>query len=388
MLTVSTSEPPKNTFKVRIDRNNNRLFDKFGYWLSKNTSMYKDQNEFHLEHMRLEKEQFIPVLLPKKSIRCKWESQDLDLVHHSAYRQSVHSKHFPEFRFDYFIVISHTSMAHLNSFLVMLEALEIPESLDDQLKKYMFLPQDSIWKFCGTFNRSLETIYFENKKEIVRSLDYFLNNAKLQNLYKKLHIPSKKIFLFHGPPGSGKTSFIQALATEFRYNLSIVKNIMEMDDGALESMLGRLTLRKRTFLVFEDIDCLFNNRQMTVKTKVSFSGILNLLDGIGTYDRLVIFITTNHQEQFDSAFKRRIDSFVEFGTARPGEICEMFEKFFEKDGNSFAQLIKNKKVTINTLEKYFVHCIQNDVEPPANLSYLDEYHTATSKSNTHERLYY
>lgn len=387
MISQSFQSTTPKKFKVRVDRNNFRLFDKFGYWLSNNTPIYEDQSEFHLENMRLEKEKFIPILLPKKSIKCKWESEDLIIIHHSGHRQSVTTKMFPEFRFDYFTVTSHTSIAHLQSFIVMLETLEIPESAENDLKKFIYLPQDSCWKYCGIFKRSLETIYFRKKKEIVKSLDYFLNSVELQALYTKLHIPYKKIFLFHGPPGSGKTSFIQALATEFKYNISVIKNIMEMDDGALENMISRMVLRKRTFLVFEDIDCLFNNRQMTVKTKVSFSGILNMLDGIGTYDKLVIFITTNHQEKFDPAFKRRIDSFVEFGTAHSSEICEMFGKFFDKDGTKFAEMIKNKKITINSLEKYFVHCLQNGIEPPENLTFLNEYHSTTSVVNNHERLY-
>ena len=53
-------------------------------------------------------------------------------------------------------------------------------------------------------------------------------------------------------------------------------------------------LDDNTILLLEDIDSLFNEQ-----TNISFSGILNILDGIGRKHKLMIFLTTNHKNKLD-----------------------------------------------------------------------------------------
>ena len=74
-----------------------------------------------------------------------------------------------------------------------------------------------------------------------------------------LGIPYRRGYLLHGPPGSGKTSFIQALAGELDYNLCIL-NLSErgLTDDRLHLILS--IIPERCIMVLEDIDTAFSGR--------------------------------------------------------------------------------------------------------------------------------
>jgi len=65
---------------------------------------------------------------------------------------------------------------------------------------------------------------------------------------------------------------------------------------------------------------------------VSFSGLLNALDGVASQQGRVTFMTTNHIENLDPALIRpgRCDVVVEIPHATPSQIRRMFRRFFPK----------------------------------------------------------
>ena len=69
-------------------------------------------------------------------------------------------------------------------------------------------------------------------------------------------------------------------------------------------------------LVIEDIDCIFDGRKKDSDTysPITFSGILNCLDGMCRMEGLIIFLTANDVTKLDSALIRpgRIDYKLEF----------------------------------------------------------------------------
>ena len=108
-----------------------------------------------------------------------------------------------------------------------------------------------------------------------------------------------------------------------------------------------------------------------------------MLDGIGNYDKLVVFITTNHIHRFDHAFKRRVDRFVEFTYTQRPEIIAMYRNFFAsstlEDAEAFADRVARKKLTVNILEKYFMHCLQkNELPSDTNHKFLNDYDAIVS----------
>merc|ERR1712176_223050 len=85
-------------------------------------------------------------------------------------------------------------------------------------------------------------------------------------------------------------------------------------------------------VVLEDVDALFGKgREKKIhQSPLTFSGLLNALDGVGNHDGLVFVLTTNFKEQLDSALIRdgRVDMRVRFNYCAPDQIEKLFENFY------------------------------------------------------------
>ena len=66
-------------------------------------------------------------------------------------------------------------------------------------------------------------------------------------------IPYRRGYLLHGPPGSGKSSFIQALAGSLNYDICLL-NLSErgLADDKLIHLLSNTP--ERSFVLIEDVD--------------------------------------------------------------------------------------------------------------------------------------
>jgi chaperone BCS1 len=191
------------------------------------------------------------------------------------------------------------------------------------------------WKPFGAPRRKrpLNSVILDRgiKERIVSDVRDFLGSQKW---YIDRGIPYRRGYLLYGPPGSGKSSFIQSLAGELDFGVALI-NLSErgITDDKLSMLLTKLP--PRTILLLEDADAAFVNRRKTESdgyngATVTFSGLLNALDGVAAGEERIAFLTTNHIDRLDEALIRpgRVDLTVRIGEATRYQAAEMWDRFY------------------------------------------------------------
>lgn len=204
------------------------------------------------------------------------------------------------------------------------------KNVKSAIKLYNYDSSKSDWYSTSIDPRGFDTIYLPRKtiNEVINEINNFV---RLSKLYKLCSIPYKKGMLFYGPPGTGKTSFVKSLAYEYQMNIySLNLNDEKVNDESINSILNSMGSLTNKILLFEDVDTAFadkeqikmehklnieitNKKDEKVMPQIKFltySGLLNALDGVMTNHHGVITImTTNYIEKLGSALIRpgRID---------------------------------------------------------------------------------
>eukprot|EP01052_Picozoa_sp_SAG31_P026612 SAG31_NODE_2426_length_5721_cov_11.664176_1_plen_409_part_00 len=174
--------------------------------------------------------------------------------------------------------------------------------------------------------RPLETVVLpeHTTDRVIKDMDEFLA-PETEQWYMNHGIPYKRSYLFHGVPGSGKTSLIQALASRYQRSICYVSpSEQEMTDEAFRDAMQELP--PNAIVVLEDVDALFSqNRVNKMRNLLTFSGFLNALDGIGSHTGQVLVLTTNFREQLDPALIRsgRADVHIHFDHADDEQIAAL-----------------------------------------------------------------
>ena len=182
--------------------------------------------------------------------------------------------------------------------------------------------------------RALSSVILDEgmTERILSDVKSFLDSEKW---YHDRGIPYRRGYLLHGPPGTGKSSFIQALAGELDYNIAML-NLAErgLTDDRLNHVLSKVP--KRTFVILEDVDAAFVAPRAGADmdgyrgAHISFSGLLNALDGVASAEERILFLTTNHVERLDAALIRpgRVDMTIRLGDATRYQVSQFWERFY------------------------------------------------------------
>ncbi|KAA8494125.1 Mitochondrial chaperone BCS1 [Porphyridium purpureum] len=202
------------------------------------------------------------------------------------------------------------------------------------LYRYRFDSHGAWWESEGLKRgRPISSIIMDDhtQKSLIDDMNRFMRKST-REFYWKHGIPYRRTYLFYGPPGSGKSSLVKALAGAFKRSVSFLSLAHpQMTDQALADAFS--SLPAKTILVIEDLDCVFSataektERVMDESVNLTFSGVLNSLDGMtsSSSDTFTI-LTTNHFEKLNPALIRagRVDR--KFCLPRPSD--ELIGKFF------------------------------------------------------------
>ena len=215
------------------------------------------------------------------------------------------------------------------------EAHELAQQFSEG-KTIVYQARATSWEKFGEPRRKrpLESVVLDKgvKERIISDVRGFLGSAKW---YYDRGIPYRRGYLLHGPPGSGKSSFIRALAGELDYNIAML-NLSER--GLTDDRLNHLLtiIPRMTLVLLEDADAAFGNRRTQTDedgyrgANVTFSGLLNALDGVASAEERIVFLTTNHVDRLDSALVRpgRVDMAVRLGEATRWQLAKMWDRFY------------------------------------------------------------
>ncbi|XVF01079.1 hypothetical protein REPUB_Repub04eG0056500 [Reevesia pubescens] len=173
----------------------------------------------------------------------------------------------------------------------------------------------------------------EVKKKIMEDLERFV---KRKEYYKKVGKARKRGYLLFGPPGTGKSSLIAAMANYLNFDIYDLELTAIKKNSELRKAL--ISTGNKSILVVEDIDCSLQlqDRLAQVRAAVSqgshrlnqlpqyqstLSGLLNFIDELWSScgDERIIVFTSNHKERLDPALLRpgRMDVHIHMSYCNP-----------------------------------------------------------------------
>ncbi|KAK1869557.1 hypothetical protein I4F81_012031 [Pyropia yezoensis] len=185
--------------------------------------------------------------------------------------------------------------------------------------------------------------------------------------YRRHGLPYRRSYLFHGTPGSGKTSTIRAIASTFGLQacfLSVTN--AKFNNQVLADAVN--SLPSRALLVIEDVDALFSADRLATGAagSMTFSGLLNCLDGLTAAESVLVAMTTNKDVcELDPALVRggRVDRRWAFSAPDKAQLVRLFSSYYpEADastGSAFADALVAglgaDKVSMAAAQQLFIY---------------------------------
>jgi SpoVK/Ycf46/Vps4 family AAA+-type ATPase len=160
--------------------------------------------------------------------------------------------------------------------------------------------------------------YESTKKELMQSVLAPIEDKAISTAYK---VKPTKGILFFGPPGTGKTMMMRALANEIHGGFFQVKssNLISMYPGETEKRISEIfSIAKKNapcVLFFDEIDSLARKRDdpsMDSTHKSALTQLLIEMDGFQRFNNVIVVGATNVPNLLDTAVMRpgRLDKII------------------------------------------------------------------------------
>ncbi|KAF8766408.1 mitochondrial chaperone BCS1-like [Argiope bruennichi] len=246
-------------------------------------------------------------------------------------------------------------------------------------KTIMYTAMGSEWRQFGhpRKRRPISSVILDEgvAEHILNDIKDFINTPQW---YSERGIPYRRGYLLHGPPGCGKSSFITALAGELEYSICVL-NLSDrgLTDDRLQYLMS--VAPQQSIILLEDIDAAFVKREESTAAqiaydglnRVTFSGLLNMLDGVVSAEARILFMTTNYEERLDAALVRpgRVDVKQLIDYATDYQLKLMYKRFYPEAAASsnaaddFAKAVRTvvQKVSMAEVQGLFMF-YKNDPE--------------------------
>jgi hypothetical protein len=179
--------------------------------------------------------------------------------------------------------------------------------------------------------KTFDNLFFKEKPRLLSYLDAW---SSRRDKSKEMGIVHKTGISLFGPPGTGKTSIAKAIAHRYSMSLVLVNlSAFNKDSDLLKYISGQ---NSPCVFLFEDVDEFLGKSKrsnLEGKSTVSFSGILQILDGVNSPDNSIFVLTTNLIEELDPALYRdgRINFRVEVGHPDLENVEKFINKYYDSN---------------------------------------------------------
>jgi len=200
--------------------------------------------------------------------------------------------------------------------------------------EYFRTDQYGDWSENAVPARAVRSLYHPEGllRDLMEDVQTFLDSKKT---YADLGIPYRRGYLLAGPPGTGKSTIILAIASYFKLPIySVPLRGADLTGERLSQLLSNC--RKPSLIALEDVDCLAvaTSRKSKSNESLAMADLLNVIDGIGASEDRVLFMTSNHPETLDTALTRagRVDRKFYIDYARDEDL----QRFHSRIGQYYS----------------------------------------------------
>jgi SpoVK/Ycf46/Vps4 family AAA+-type ATPase len=339
-----------------------------------------------------------------------WYEFALSMIHHRYRIESEKTK-------NYIYKISKAGKQNINVLNEFMTACvdkynkDTSEKKEQMIYEYIKATTDEDDRYCMTFegspfksNKTFDNLFFEGKQEIREDIQEFVMNMGkekkhiIETEYKRKGIPFKRIYLLHGPPGTGKSSLIKAMVNETGRHCILVQWSKIKTSAEFANLFHRIKInseklsQSEIIIVFEDFDAndtsaikirdnlkkqvilsgpnteieteekstdtenvvkktletMFLAQPKTCEDVLTLECVLNTLDGIKElYDAVVVF-TTNDLTAIDPAVIRpgRVDKLIKMDLVKPTIVKEIVKHYYN-DNNVYIDELDRLKTDIS-----------------------------------------